>query len=138
MQRIISRFRVWPGASSTDPSGLRSNIAAVDSGWLQSWLGSQLVFATTDASLACAVMLFPLMLRVVRLSPESVELGLVRAARALRTFPIRPTLQRLAAACFPLRWRGRCRLSLASVVLAITGLLASEWPGRRPRIGVGT
>src|SRR4029077_814629 len=35
--------------------------------WLQSWLGVRLVFTAAGASLACAVMSFPLMLRAIRL-----------------------------------------------------------------------
>jgi molybdate transport system permease protein len=56
--------------------------------WLQSWFGVRLVFTAAGASLACAVMSFPLMLRAVRLSLEAVDAGLVQAAQTLGAGPI--------------------------------------------------
>jgi molybdate transport system permease protein len=50
---------------------------------LYEWLGIRLVFTTAGASLACAVMTFPVMVRAVRLSLEAVEPGLEQAARTL-------------------------------------------------------
>jgi len=41
------------------------------------------VFTTAGASLACAVMTFPVMVRAVRLSLEAPDLGLEQAARSL-------------------------------------------------------
>jgi molybdate transport system permease protein len=59
--------------------GLRGPVG----GWLQAWFGIRLVFTTAGASLACAVMSFPLMLRAIRLSLDAVDPGLEQAARTL-------------------------------------------------------
>lgn len=64
--------------------GVRGPIGA----WLQSWFGVRLVFTTAGASLACAVMSFPLMLRALRLSLEAVDRRLEQAARTLGAGPI--------------------------------------------------
>ena len=40
------------------------------------WFGARLVFTTAGASLACAVMTFPVMVRAIRLSLESIDPGL--------------------------------------------------------------
>ena len=50
---------------------------------LNDWFGVRLVFTTAGASLACAVMTFPVMVRAVRLSLDAVDLGLEQAARTL-------------------------------------------------------
>jgi len=50
---------------------------------LYDWFGMRLVFTTAGASLACAVMTFPVMVRAVRLSLDAVDLGLEQAARTL-------------------------------------------------------
>jgi molybdate transport system permease protein len=142
----------------------------------------RLVFTAAGASLACAVMSFPLMLRAVRLSLEAVDPGLVQAARTLGAGPfdrffnitlplaspgvlvggvvgfasclgnfgavitfagnIPGQTQTLPLAIYAaLQTPGgedvAARLSLISVVLAVAGLLASEWFGRRLRSGVG-
>jgi len=47
------------------------------------WFGIRLVFTTAGASLACAVMTFPVMVRSVRLSLETADPGLEQAARTL-------------------------------------------------------
>jgi molybdate transport system permease protein len=52
-------------------------------GLLQNWFGVRLVFSTAGASLACAVMIFPVMVRSIRLSLEAVDGGLEQAARSL-------------------------------------------------------
>lgn len=52
-------------------------------GALLAWFGLRLVFTTGAATLACAVMIFPLMLRPVRLAIESIDRGLDDAARTL-------------------------------------------------------
>jgi molybdate transport system permease protein len=52
-------------------------------GMLEHWLGIRLVFTTAGASLACAVMTFPIMVRSVRLSLDAVDAGLEQAARTL-------------------------------------------------------
>jgi len=51
--------------------------------WLYAWFGIRLVFTKAGASLACAVMILPLMLRAIRLSLEAVDPGLEQAARTL-------------------------------------------------------
>jgi molybdate transport system permease protein len=158
--------------------GTRGPIGA----WLWSWFGIRLVFTTAGASLACAVMSFPLMLRAIRLSLDAVDPGLEQAARTLGAGPI----DRFASIVLPLAAPGvlvgaivgfasclgdfgavitfagnipgetqtlplaiysalqtpggeetAARLALISVILAITGLLASEWVARRLRAVVG-
>ena len=150
--------------------------------WLQSWFGIRLVFTAAGASLACAVMSFPLMLRAIRLSLEAVDPGLEQAARTLGAGPI----DRFFNITLPLASPGglvggvvgfasclgnfgavitfagsipgqtqtlplaiyaalqtpggeevAARLSIVSVILAIAGLLASEWMARRLRVVVG-
>lgn len=59
--------------------GLHGPIGA----WLYAWFGIRLVFTKAGASLACAVMILPLMLRAIRLSLEAVDPGLEAAARTL-------------------------------------------------------
>ncbi len=59
--------------------GIRGPIGSL----LNDWLGVRLVFTTAGASLACAVMTFPVMVRAVRLSLETADLGLEQAARSL-------------------------------------------------------
>jgi molybdate transport system permease protein len=150
--------------------------------WLQSWFGIRLVFTAAGASLACAVMSFPLMLRAIRLSLEAVDPGLEQAARTLGAGPI----DRFFSITLPLASPGvlvggvvgfasclgnfgavitfagsipgqtqtlplaiyaalqtpggeevAARLSIVAVILAIAGLLASEWIARRLRAVVG-
>lgn len=50
---------------------------------LLGWFGVRLVFTTAGASLACAVMTFPVMVRSIRLSLDAVDRGLEQAARTL-------------------------------------------------------
>ena len=50
---------------------------------LDDWFGVRLVFTTAGASLACAVMTFPVMVRAVRLALETADPGLEQAARSL-------------------------------------------------------
>ena len=59
--------------------GLRGPIGSV----LHEWFGIRLVFTTAGATLACAVMTFPVMVRAIRLSLESADPGLELAARSL-------------------------------------------------------
>jgi molybdate transport system permease protein len=59
--------------------GIRGPIGAI----LEHWFGVRLVFTTAGASLACAVMTFPIMVRSVRLSLDAVDAGLEQAARTL-------------------------------------------------------
>jgi molybdate transport system permease protein len=59
--------------------GIRGPIGAL----LNDWFGVRLVFTTAGASLACAVMTFPVMVRAIRLSLETADPGLEQAARSL-------------------------------------------------------
>jgi molybdate transport system permease protein len=52
-------------------------------GWLERTLGIELIFTRNGAALATAVMSFPLMVRAIRISLESVDRGLEDAARTL-------------------------------------------------------
>ncbi len=52
-------------------------------GWLDRTFGVQLIFTSTGAALATAVMTFPLMVRAIRISLEGVDAGLEDAARTL-------------------------------------------------------
>ncbi|MGD0502079.1 MAG: molybdate ABC transporter permease subunit [Steroidobacteraceae bacterium] len=52
-------------------------------GWLKSVFGIQLIFTRNGAALATAVMSFPLMVRAIRISLESIDRGLEDAARTL-------------------------------------------------------
>ena len=54
---------------------------------LDDYLGIRLVFSTTGAALATAVMSFPLMVRAMRLALEGVDTGLEQAARTLGAGP---------------------------------------------------
>jgi molybdate transport system permease protein len=51
--------------------------------WLHAHFGIELAFTTAGAALATAVMSFPLMVRAIRLSLETVDRGLEQAARTL-------------------------------------------------------
>jgi molybdate transport system permease protein len=55
---------------------------------LDHWFGVRLVFSTEGAALATAVMGFPLVVRAVRLSLESIDPGLEAAARTLGARPL--------------------------------------------------
>lgn len=55
---------------------------------LQDWFGVRLVFTSAGATLATAVMAFPLMVRAIRLSLEAVDPGLEAAARTLGAGPV--------------------------------------------------
>lgn len=78
--------------------GLRGLVGA----WLYDTLGIRLVFTTTGAALACAVMSFPLMVRTIRLSLDAIDPGLVQAARSLGAGP----LDRLFSLVLPLALPG--------------------------------
>lgn len=52
-------------------------------GWLNDWFGIVLAFRWTGAALAAGIMAFPLLVRPIRLSIESVDRGLEDAARTL-------------------------------------------------------
>lgn len=59
--------------------GVRGPVGAL----LHDWFGIRLVFTTSGATLACAVMIFPIMVRAIRLSLEAADPGLEQAARTL-------------------------------------------------------
>src|ERR1700677_860601 len=59
--------------------GIRGPVGSM----LYDWFGIRLVFTTAGPSLACAVMSFPVLVRAVRRSLESADLGLEQAARTL-------------------------------------------------------
>ena len=152
--------------------GVRGPIGSL----LQDWFGVRLVFTTAGASLACAVMTFPIMVRSVRLSLESMDRGLEQAAQTLGA----GWLDRLVNVTLPLASPGilvggvvgyatslgefgavitfaanipgqtqtlplaiysalqvpggeskAAELSMVSVVLALVGLLLSEWVNKR-------
>src|SRR5580698_10682715 len=52
-------------------------------GWLERTVGIELIFSRNGAALATAVMTFPLMVRAMRISLETVDRGLEDAARTL-------------------------------------------------------
>lgn len=56
-------------------------------GWLYDAFGIRLIFTSTGAALATAVMTFPLMVRAIRISLEGVDPGLEDAARTLGAGP---------------------------------------------------
>ncbi len=152
--------------------GVRGPIGSL----LQDWFGIRLVFTTAGASLACAVMTFPIMVRSIRLSLESMDRGLEQAARTLGA----GWLDRLINVTLPLASPGilvggvvgyatclgefgavitfaanipgqtqtlplaiysalqvpggeskAAELSMVSVLLALVGLLLSEWINKR-------
>ncbi|HXS27376.1 MAG TPA: molybdate ABC transporter permease subunit [Steroidobacteraceae bacterium] len=70
--------------------------------WLDRSFGVRLAFTTDGAALATAVMSFPLMVRAMRLSLESVDPGLEEAARTLGAGP----LDRFATVTLPLMMPG--------------------------------
>src|ERR1700710_2358546 len=152
--------------------GLRGPIG----GLLNDWFGVRLVSTSAGATLACAVMTFPIMVRSVRLSLDAIDGGLEQAARTLGA----GWLDRLVNITLPLASPGilvggivgyatclgefgavitfaanipgqtqtlplaiyaalqvpggeakAAQLSMVSLVLALIGLLLSEWIGKR-------
>jgi molybdate transport system permease protein len=91
--------------------GLHGPIGA----WLMAWFGIRLVFTTTGASLACAVMSFPLMVRSMRLSLDAVDTGLEQAARTLGAGP----LDRLFSVTLPLAMPGILAAAIAGFALSL-------------------
>ncbi len=57
-------------------------------GWLDRVLGVRLIFTRNGAALATAVMAFPLMVRAMRISLDSIDRGLEDAARTLGAGPV--------------------------------------------------
>jgi molybdate transport system permease protein len=78
--------------------------------WLDRQFDIQLIFTSAGAALATAVMTFPLMVRAIRISLESVDRGLEDAARTLGAGP----LDRFLTVTLPLMLPG----VLAGVVTA--------------------
>jgi molybdate transport system permease protein len=74
--------------------GIRGPIGAL----LLQWFGVRLAFTSAGASLACAAMTFPIMVRSVRLAIEAIDPGLEQAARTLGA----GRLDRLATIALPL------------------------------------
>ena len=158
--------------------GVRGPIGSL----LQDWFGVRLVFTTAGASLACAVMTFPIMVRSIRLSLESMDRGLEQAAQTLGA----GWLDRLVNVTLPLASPGilvggvvgyatclgefgavitfaanipgqtqtlplaiysalqvpggeskAAELSMVSVLLALVGLLLSEWINKRLNAALG-
>jgi molybdate transport system permease protein len=64
--------------------GVRGPVGAL----LDDWFGVRLAFTTAGATLATAVMTFPLMVRAIRLSAGAVDRGLEDAARTLGAGPL--------------------------------------------------
>ena len=71
-------------------------------GWLERAFGIQLIFTRNGAALATAVMSFPLMVRAIRISLESIDRGLEDAARTLGA----SALDRFASVSLPLMLPG--------------------------------
>jgi molybdate transport system permease protein len=71
-------------------------------GWLERTFGIELIFTRNGAALATAVMTFPLMVRAMRISLETVDRGLEEAARTLGAGP----LDRFATVTLPLMLPG--------------------------------
>ncbi|MBF0130177.1 MAG: molybdate ABC transporter permease subunit [Alphaproteobacteria bacterium] len=61
-------------------------------GWLYDGFGITIAFTWKGAAIASAVIAFPLMVRAIRLSIESVDRGLEQAARTLGCGPVRTFL----------------------------------------------
>lgn len=78
--------------------GAQSPIGA----WLKSTFGVQLAFTAEGASIATAVMAFPLMVRAIRLSFEAADPGVFEAASVLRAGP----WDRFWSMALPLAWPG--------------------------------
>ncbi|MFM9972166.1 MAG: molybdate ABC transporter permease subunit [Burkholderiales bacterium] len=91
--------------------GVRGPVGA----WLDSVFGWRLVFTSEGASLATAVMTFPLMVRAMRLALEAIDEGLEQAAATLGAGP----LDRFCSITLPLMMPG----ILAGCVVAFAASL---------------
>src|SRR5580698_6588236 len=91
--------------------GTRGPIGA----WLERAFGIELIFTRNGAALATAVMSFPLMVRAMRISLETVDRGLEEAARTLGA----TALDRLMTITLPLMLPG----ILAGVITAFSAAL---------------
>jgi molybdate transport system permease protein len=84
-------------------------------GWLERTFGIELIFTRNGAALATAVMTFPLMVRAMRISLETVDRGLEDAARTLGA----GALDRFATVTLPLMLPG----VLAGAITAFSAAL---------------
>jgi molybdate transport system permease protein len=84
-------------------------------GWLERTFGIELIFTRNGAALATAVMSFPLMVRAMRISLETVDRGLEDAARTLGS----SALDRFATITLPLMLPG----VLAGAITAFSAAL---------------
>jgi molybdate transport system permease protein len=84
-------------------------------GWLERTFGIELIFTRNGAALATAVMTFPLMVRAMRISLETVDRGLEDAARTLGA----GSLDRFATITLPLMLPG----ILAGAITAFSAAL---------------
>jgi molybdate transport system permease protein len=84
-------------------------------GALERWFGITLIFTRNGAALATAVMSFPLLIRAMRISLETVDRGLEQAARTLGAGP----LDRFATVTLPLMLPG----VLAGLITAFSAAL---------------
>lgn len=84
-------------------------------GWLERYLGIELIFTRDGAALATAVMSFPLMVRAMRISLESIDRGLEDAARMLGA----GSIDRFATITLPLMLPG----VLAGAITAFSAAL---------------
>lgn len=91
--------------------GVRGPIGAV----LNQWFGIRLAFTTAGAALACAVMVFPVMVRAIRLSLDAADPGLEQAARSLGA----GRLDRFVSITLPLAAPG---ILVAAIVGFVTSL----------------
>ena len=83
--------------------------------WLFRWLHIRLAFTQAGAALACGVMVFPLMVRAIRLSLDAIDPQLEQAARTLGAHG----LSRFLSITLPLALPG----VLAAAVLGYTASL---------------
>src|SRR6202049_3310835 len=88
--------------------------------WLQKGFGIELVFTRNGAALATAVMSFPLMVRAMRISLETVDRGLEDAARTLGA----GAFDRFATITLPLMLPG----VLAGAITAFSAALGEFGP----------
>ena len=84
-------------------------------GWLERTFGIELIFTRNGAALATTVMSFPLMVRAIRISLESIDRGLEDAARTLGA----GALDRFATISLPLMLPGL----LAGAITAFSAAL---------------
>jgi len=82
---------------------------------LNDWFGFRFAFTTAGATLATAVMTFPLMVRAIRLSAGAVDRGLEDAARTLGAGP----LDRFLSVTLPLMVPGIAAAAMTAFAAAL-------------------